>query len=490
MSMSRPMSEELFKYRKRKKVSLDGSVPGVPYTHFRRSRRHISGMPYIPGRPTYHHDLYNTINHKEYHPRLNVPAVQLEEYLPNEDWDSHEISHSTDPRLFRPFPELPAMEEIVTHAKSREVSKFFLRVMEVMYQPFEESQEIPSLADIWKEHCSVQEQNMPGIESTAEDESLDYCPGVTEIGDALAKLSPVLPSDHQDLINLRTAMRELLGFQELWPELEDSGIGLGKSLKTEELTPEDVVRKFIDITDALGHLQGVLPSEHSDIVNLRAAVHSILDDPETMPKLESLTGDVGPSKLGEGNPYERNMFGETEQVFEEQLQMIEEQFSGPEMMPIETQAPDMFGNQDLQPEMMANEALLGEPFAEEQTLEEIVQQEDPFAVAAPGFAEQDMIPNEMLPNIGMPGAMAEPTGYDANIAADEINQAIDHLTGQATPQEMETEPDPFQPQYDPFMAPEYMFDPRYIPSYMVPGPMSFGPGMGLGPMGPMPMPGP
>ena len=99
-----------------------------------------------------------------------------------------------------------------------------------------------------------------------------------------------------------------------------------------------------------------------------------------------------------------------------------------------------------------------------------------------------MIPNEMLPNIGMPGAMAEPTGYDANMAANEINQAIDHLTGQAMPQEMEMEPDPFQPQYDPFMAPEYMFDPemQYMMQYMMPGAMPCGP---MGP-GPMPMPGP
>ena len=481
MSMFRPMHEELFKYRKRKKVSLDGSVPGVPYAHFRRSRRHISGMPYIPGRPTYHHDFYNTVNHKEYHPRLNAPAVQSEEYSMNEDWDSHEISHSMDSKLFRPFPELPATEEIVTHAKSREVSEFFLKVMEVMYQPFEEGQEIPSLADIWKEHCNAQEQDMPGIESTVEDESLDYYPGVTEIGDALAKLSPVLPSDHQDLINLRTAMRELLGFQEVWPELEDSGIGLGKSLETEELTPEEISSKLMDVTDALSHLIKVLPSDHPDVVNLRSAMHDIMDNPEAMSKLESLLGDVKPSKLGDGDPYERDSFEEAEQ-------MVEKQFSEPEMMPIETQAQDMFEYQAMDPEMAFEDSLSHDSFMEQETLEQIVQQEDPFAVAAPGFVEQDMIPNEMLPNIGMPGAMAEPTGYDANMAANEINQAIDHLTGQAMPQEMEMEPDPFQPQYDPFMAPEYMFDPemQYMMQYMMPGAMPCGP---MGP-GPMPMPGP
>ncbi len=31
MSMLRPMRDELFKYRKRKKKSFDGSVPGAPY---------------------------------------------------------------------------------------------------------------------------------------------------------------------------------------------------------------------------------------------------------------------------------------------------------------------------------------------------------------------------------------------------------------------------------------------------------------------------
>lgn len=126
---------------------------------------------------------------------------------------------------------------------------------------------------------------------------------------------------------------------------------------------------------------------------------------------------------------------------------------------------------------------------EEQTLEQIVQEENPFENAAPGFTEQDMMPDEMLPDMDLPGAMPDPAGYDAGLIADEINQAIDEVTQQAMPEEME--PDPFQPESDPYMMGQNMFDQMQYMADPFAMPDPYGP-MGPGPTGPMPgpMPGP
>ena len=77
---SRALNAELSKYRKRKKISLDGSVPGAPYASFSRSRKHVSGMPSLPTRPSYHHDIYMSSTPQAYHPSLNAPAIQETEY--------------------------------------------------------------------------------------------------------------------------------------------------------------------------------------------------------------------------------------------------------------------------------------------------------------------------------------------------------------------------------------------------------------------------
>lgn len=250
MSVLRSMRNELFRYRKRKNASLDGSIPGVPYNSFARSRRHVSGMPHRPGFPGYHHDPYMPDNPGGYRPGLNAPAIQAEEYLENGDWESHMISHPTSSKLFRPFPELPVAEEILTHGKSESASQFFLRVMEVMYQPFEEGQEIPSLADIWLEYRSTYNDDVANIEQLFE---------------------------------------------------------------TTESTPETVTGRFREISDALNRLQCVLPEDHPDIINLKRAQIQLgrqhLSEMEKDPKFWEIYNSIDDnwqSKLGEGNPYEND----------------------------------------------------------------------------------------------------------------------------------------------------------------------------------------
>ena len=83
--------------------------------------------------------IYTTGNiSSQYHPNRHAPAAQSDEYWQDQDWESHMISHPTDPRVFRPYPELPAEEpEKITYEKSRQVSDFFLKLMEAQYKATE-----------------------------------------------------------------------------------------------------------------------------------------------------------------------------------------------------------------------------------------------------------------------------------------------------------------------------------------------------------------
>lgn len=428
MSMLHPMRDELSKYRRRKRRPMDGSIPGAPYNSYRKSRRYVSGLSYVPRGSGNHHDLYNWGVPRDYHPDINSPTAQSEEYWPNENWDSHMIPRSTDPKLFRPFPDLPPAEEKITYEKSKTKNEFFLKLMEVMYRPFDEGQEIPSSADIWMKYFNANEFDMLDLDTPNTD------------------------------VDIETAA---------------------------ELTPEDKVRKFVNIIGALAHLQTVFPKDHPDIVNLRAAWYDISNDPETISELESIVGDVGPSKLGTGDPYAIDSFEEAEQLFEQQVQSVESAFDEPMFEPAEPHAPDMF---DEQPEMMFGQ-LPEEAFPETESLERIVEQEHVFGAPAPAFMEGDMMPNEMAADMSMDSVMPEPVGYDAATIADEINRAIDEVSQQPMPEEME--PDPFQPQFDPYMMGQNVFDHMQYMANPFAMPDPYGP-MGLGPMGPMPgpMPGP
>lgn len=205
---NRALNAELFKYRKRKQISLGGSVPGVPYAGFGRSRRHVSGMPYTPGRPGYHHDLYMSGTPQAYHPSLNAPAVQETEYDPYEPMGRRHVSRSSfQPRhlprhnsqhmpngMSVPDDDLALIEQL-RMAKGEESL------------PPRENLEAPFLNGSAPSPIS----SANDIESILNGNSVDTFPSFSEVADALEQLSKVLPPDHQDLINLRMAAQEWLG---------------------------------------------------------------------------------------------------------------------------------------------------------------------------------------------------------------------------------------------------------------------------------------
>lgn len=408
MAMRGPLRRELRKYRK----GRAGTMPNVP------GRRHyVTGAVPGPVHGTYPADLYMWGVPGSYHPNMNAPAAQSDEYITDADWESHQVQHSHQERLFPPFPEHEPIESTPDYDQTRAFSEFFLKAMEVQYQPVVEGQKVPTLADIWHEHMMEE-----------------------------AEQDAVMQDGFDGLMGLETS-----------PE------------QTQKDLPE-----LWDIADALGHLQNVFPENHPDIVHLRAAAHEILEHPERLPQVEDFGVEFAESRLGSGNPYEMDLVDEPEMpemaypeegLFEQQIQTAGDVLESP-----------VFGfdqEPDLAPDGYADlEAMLGTPeagLAEPGGLEQMIQQEGPFDAPLAEIIEQDIMPDAVGPDMGIPGFMPEADRLGLMTPEDEVNEAMNVVAGQP---EMDQEPNPFQAQYDPFTTAQQMFDEQmqYMDNpFMMPG---------------------
>ena len=426
MAIPRSLGNELFRYRRRKRRPLDGSVPGLPQERFHRTRRYVSGTPYIPRPGGSHHCLYNWGLPSEYHPNVHASAVQIDEYFNDPDWESHHIPHSQQDKLLRPYPEPEPTENPFDYEHAQAMNEFFLKAMDVQYQHFEEGQEVPSLADIWEGHTAA------GLGSNLASD-IDT--------DSPADVSPAdeIPSEPIGL-----------------PDVED-------------------------MTDALAQLRQVLPEDHPDILRLQTAIemvsyHGVTGD-ATEPEMTPAYSAVEPMD----NVYGRDPFEQQAAAFDQHVQALEDMLAGPEFGP--RPSPPM--NMPAEP-VMGLEAMLAEPapaegYEQGSEIEQLIEQEDPSAVAPPALMEQDMMLDGMGPDMSAPG-MAETDGFEGMTPEDEINQAIDAIAGGLEPQEIE--PNPFQVQHDPFATAQQIFEEQMqfmANPFLMPGMM---------PMGPMPGPAP
>ncbi len=147
----------------------------------------------------------------------------------------------------------------------------------------------------------------------------------------------------------------------------------------------DSLPNLADIADAIFQLEKVLPPDHPDLVNLRAAAHERFKHQESWPSPEDFGGDLGPSKLGVGDPYELAPYEEVGQAFEpdDTPQMSQEMFDsamvGQQMAP-EPMAEDFDPMQDAYEQQF------------EQGLEAIVHEampeQDPFEMQQQMYDEQ------------------------------------------------------------------------------------------------------
>jgi hypothetical protein len=397
MAMRGPLRRELGKYRR----GQTGLMRGFPGT-----RHYVTGAmpgPVHGGHPA---DLYMWGVPQSYHPNLNAPAAQSDEYVTDPDWESHRVPLPHQDKVLRPFPQSEPTEPEFDYDEAKAHSELFLRAMEAQYQPLAEGEEAPTLADMWREHFSPEPELVP------------------EMGDHIGGPAGMDVSPEQTQRNLP---------------------------------------QFWEIADALGQLQKVLPEDHPDIVNLRAAAHEILQHPERLPQPEDFGVEWTESRLGPDNPYDVDLFGEPTQgadqmgygangfleqpeaAFEQQMQTLDGLLEAAEPEPDIMPAMEMAGGLDAIVEPV--DAYPG-PGGLEQVIEE-----DLFGTGPIGFGHEQPEMTESL--------VSDPLAANAYGLApeDEITQAMSHAARLA-----EQEPDPLaaaQQMFDEQM--QYMDNPFLMP---------------------------
>ena len=496
MAMRGPMRNELFKYRKRKKVSLDGSVPGIPHSSFGRSRRHVSGMPYRPGSSGYNHGSYTGGIPRAYNPRLNSPGVDWGEY------NSHESSHTSFARTppIRTGPShnltgnMPGMLNVPTDDLAMD------ELWSMMRGTSSRPQEGPIPVDFEDiRHLIDGVRTTLNPPSEVEANSLIK---LNDVNNALNTLRDSLPSDHPDIVNLKLASNILSGdgvpTQEelVSDDYFDTETELAQMIDPDDLqsllysmeNEENPVHADLgDVTEALWFLENRLPHDHPDILNLKQALlqlgrqkdHQMRQDPRFWEIYDSID-DSSQSNLGPGNPYEND-------------ELIGAQMSESSVEHNDYDARLMQEANDLEQQLFADETPGVTEFQEAMTsepmLEDMVEQE--FASLGSGPPAMETIEQQALSGLPMKIANAGESEqfmgmnvFDTNPAFDEINQAIDQAAAFQQPQ-----PDPWKMQDDPYqqmsmmmnMQKRYMADPFAMPGQMGPG---YGP-MPDAMMGPM-----
>jgi len=418
MTMKGPLRHELHKYGKGRPGSIRGLQYARPF-----GGKHYASAPTSFTPSSFQQNRYSRPLPSDYHPNLNAPAVQTHGYATDQAWESHHVSQPHQPGLFRPYPNLPTIEEEAKYENMQTMHDFLLRVQELQYRHFEEGEEIPSIAEMWREHLATSDHGMP-------DEDF---PNSAMVGEVAV-----------------------------------------------EQTPEDLARQFQNISSALGQLQDVLPEDHPDIINLRMAFRDIWEDPHAMSKLESLAGESRPSKLGTGNPYAMDSLDEAEQIFDQQIEMVETQLEHP--LPLmEFGSHDNGSRDDLFPGV--NDSLEEHVLSiERMDYEDNLGPAGPTDAPGPESLEQVMDAYQTQATdghssdfSGIPSANSNspaPEFYSADMfdavqdgmatmpigstaMANEINSAMDQVSSPTGGEAME--PDPFD-QSDPLMQAQQIFD--------------------------------
>ena len=278
---SRALSSELFKYRKRKGLSPDGSSPaglheGLP------SSRHYAGGTSQPGQPGYHHDIYMLGTPRAYHPSLHAPAVQETEYEPYEPTET-----------FFPRPQMHPHRDLGHDA-----------------------QEMPGGITVPMDDLTLTEQFLMamgfrnatpngGLEAgSCDDAGLDPMggklashPSLPELAKALMQLSQVLPQDHPDLINLRAAFHECFEGRDACPDRVEAAVEAGPAQETPVAWgPEDA---------------GMMTQGMFD---------QAMDEVAQMPPAEGMLADQGFAAMDDADPFQQGHPQDLEAMVQEAMQ--------------------------------------------------------------------------------------------------------------------------------------------------------------------------
>ena len=454
MSHLRPLRDELFKYRKRKKRSIDGTTPGVPYQRYRRFTTIQPGNRPSRSGHRQQEDYLGDIPIR-YRPNMFSSAVNWSDYQPDHDDFTHSLR---TPQPHHPLDSsLPENPMPVASLDELSITEQFLMKMGVRPRPQEESipvefEEIRHLLDgvrvplhsLGSNVESGSRQAIPltdGIQGrihVPENEQNHLLPDLEHITEALDILQDRLPEDHPDIMNLKQAHKQLA-----WKQIEE--------IKQDPFFLEHYENPDDDWQSNLGSGN---PYENDDLTE-----HQLIETDEEYIHLASIQ--------------DRELVEETELLpdYEESVvQDFQQQFFADET----TDQP------------MAEETLVPEPMLEEVVehgFEQLQFEAGEVEMAGPEAAYG---PTMEIDNAGQP---EQPMGFEVfgiDTAFDEINQAMDQMKDQGEQQNQMQDSwqqmnDPYQQMFDMMgMQMQYMANP-----FQMPGPM----GPGYGPM-PGPMMGP
>jgi len=207
-----------------------------------------------------------------------------------------------------------------------------------------------------------------------------------------------------------------------------------------------------DLTAALFLLSEVFPDDHPDIVRLSTAIQALSYNASTS---QSEAPDVGfgPSEIDQ-NPFENDPFQNAEQIFNQQMQLLEQSFEVPAFETIEAQ--DSF--------VSAEQAMFEHPF------EEISPAMNPGPASLDDIVEACDMPNE---SAMFDGTNEMSAYYGCPMSQELFDQQMHEASEQVAPEEADQAP-PDQgmmpgEMYGPM--PENAMDPQMMNPYMMPGPM-------------------
>ena len=220
MGLLRPAREMLSRYRKRSRRSFDGSVPGAPSAHYRRSTTAALGTH--RSSDAIHHDLYNHGTPSEYHPGLNHPAAQATDYEPYDAWDAVAPISSTPPVRFRNLDHVDDELNPPTYEHSAAIGAFLFQRMQEEYEAQREALGTTVSPDRIQQGPDIDNIG-PTLESVTRTPEEEERAHFFDLVDALGHLRTVLPEDHPDIVNLRTSVHDMLERTESWIPEEDFG---------------------------------------------------------------------------------------------------------------------------------------------------------------------------------------------------------------------------------------------------------------------------
>lgn len=299
MAMLRPMQDLLYRYRKHRRRSIDGIIPGTEYSRVKKFTTPPLG--FVPGNAGYNQDLYMWGLPRDYHPNIHAPHV---------DWTNYEqypIDVPPPKGNVHPSHPFEPPESMIEHPGAFVVPQDDLSLSEQFLRNtgasprFNEGPIPGSMEEI--------RPFLDGVRTTIHSQDkfeAQPVPRLEDIAHALDILEQSLPEDHPDIVHLRQALQIMSGNFHSSPEtgvsdnpahdiaspidntiVQDSLIGVDDGLLQSQMAETEEFGQTDSIPDESGSLEQIL--------------HEPMPELEAGPALEPMTSETCNEPMDQNN---------------------------------------------------------------------------------------------------------------------------------------------------------------------------------------------